>query len=126
QVLGQSPHLPHPHHHTEGHYAPPAAMMAGPGPMVAGPGPGAMHMSAPAPKGPLYGVTPTSKVRFIGPDGMTVGWKIGQDSYAENQLIAPGRYNFPQGATYRLKLSNIPGREGLVLYPTLQIYPSHL
>ena len=49
------------------------------------------------------------------------------ESFAESQISAPGRYNFHQGATYRLKLTNIPGagREGLVLYPTLQVYPSH-
>jgi hypothetical protein len=131
KVLGQSPHLPgHPLGHLHGpgeHYAPPAAMMAGPGPMVAGPGPGVMHMTPAGGDAPgsYYGVTPTSQVRFIGPDGMSVGWLI-PTGYAENQLVAPGRYNFRQGATYRLKLSSIPGREGLVLYPTLQIYPSHL
>jgi len=125
EILGQSSHL---HHHGKGqHYAPPASMMVGPGPMVSGPGPGVMQMSATGgdPAASNYGVTTTSQVRFIGPDGMSIGWKI-NGGYAENQLVAPGRYNFQQGATYRLKLSGIPGRDGLVLYPTLQIYPSHL
>ena len=29
---------------------------------------------------------------------------------AENQLTTPGRYNFVQASTYRLKMSNVPGR----------------
>jgi hypothetical protein len=101
-------------------------MLAGPGPMVAGPGPGVMGM------GPFGGTasgsqsfaTESTQVRFVGPDGMAVGWQVGE-AYADNQIIAPGRYNFPQGATYRLKLAGIPGRDALVLYPTLQLYPSH-
>src|SRR5262249_59758322 len=38
-------------------------------------------------------------------------------------IDAPGRYNFIQAAIYRLKLSNIPGRPGLELYPTLEVVP---
>lgn len=105
------------------YHAPPAAMMARPGPMVDGPGPGVMPMpQLPPQPGPF--ATRTTQVRFVGPAGMQIGWKV-NDKYAENQLVAPGRYNFPQGATYRLKLTNIPDREGTVLYPTLQVYPAH-
>src|SRR5690606_12389443 len=46
-------------------------------------------------------------------------------TFAENQLMAPGRFNFGQAATYRLKLTQIPGREGLVVYPSLHVYPTH-
>lgn len=102
--------------------APPAAMQQHPGPMVDGPGPGVMPMLAPPPARSF--ATETTQVRFVGPSGMQIGWKIG-DGYAENQLIAPGRYNFVQGATYRLKMTNIPGRGPLVLYPSLQVYPAH-
>src|SRR5205814_7354002 len=42
-----------------------------------------------------------------------------------NQIEAPGRYNFVQAAIYRLKLSDIPGRPGLELYPTLEVVPSN-
>ena len=120
-VLGQSSHY---RHHGE-YVAPPASMLAGPGPMVAGPGPGVMQMAGLGGGSPSRQfVSQTSQVRFMGPDGMAVGWQIG-NGYAENQVVAPGRYNFQQGATYRLKLSGIPGRDGLVLYPTLQVYPSH-
>lgn len=127
-------------------YAPPAAMLAHPGPMVGGPGPGVMQINHQVPAGPhgpgpqMMGpppgmipmgppsaaqmVRPTTQVRFLGPEGMHVGWQIGP-SFAENQLMAPGRYNFGQAATYRLKLTHIPGREGLVVYPSLHVYPTH-
>jgi hypothetical protein len=101
--------------------APPAEMLANPGPMVGGPGPGVMGMMAPPPQ---MAVLRTTQVRFLGPEGMSIGWQI-PDGFAENQLTTPDRYNFVQGHTYRLKLSNIPGREGTVLYPTLHIYPAH-
>ncbi len=117
--------------------APPAAMLAGPGPMVAGPGPGVMGYppptlqgaqcrpnGAPMPSGNAagYGRIRTSQLRFLGPIGMVIGWKTG-DGWANNQLTAPARYNFVQGATYRLKLTGL-GREGLTLYPSLQVYPA--
>jgi hypothetical protein len=66
-----------------------------------------------------------TQVQFVDPPGMQIGWQI-REGYAENQLVSGGgRYNFRQGATYRLKLKNIPNREGLTLYPTLQVYPAH-
>lgn len=124
-------------------HAPPAAMLEHPGPMVGGPGPGVMQVAYQAPPAGMMGpsagqpvmapmggmpmphphVHATSQVRFLGPEGMHVGWQI-QGTFAENQMIAPGRYNFGQAATYRLKLSNIPGREGLVVYPSLHVYPT--
>ena len=36
----------------------------------------------------------------------------------------PARYNFNQGYIYRLKLSNIPARAGVSLYPTIEVAPS--
>lgn len=119
--------------------APPAAMMAAPGPMVTGPGPGVlgpitqvshnagMAMPAPGP-GMMMPSAPVStaksQVRFLGPEGMVIGWQIGQ-GFAEAQLVAPGRYNFVQGGTYRLKVNGVPGRDGLEIYPTLTVYPEH-
>jgi hypothetical protein len=110
------------------HHAPPAHMLQHPGPMVGGPGPGVMSLPMPPmmPPGPARGrvfETQKTQIRFIGQKGMTVGWLI-PGGWAENQVFSPGRYNFSQGATYRLKLSKIPGREDLTLYPTLQVYPS--
>lgn len=103
------------------YHAPPAEMMLRPGPMVDGPGPGVIPLMPPPP--PLPAAMTTTQVRFVGPDGMHIGWQI-PGGYAENQLVAPGSYNFLQGAMYRLKVTNVPGREDLALYPTLQVFPS--
>ena len=107
--------------------APPAAMLTRPGPMVAGPGPGVLGYPpgamAAARAAQQQAQPQTTQVRFLGPSGMSVGWQIG-NGFAENQLIAPARYNFVQGATYRLKLTGIPGREGTTLYPSLHVYPT--
>ena len=102
---------------------PPAAMLARPGPMTDGPGPGVLQMAY-AMEAPPPMIAPTSQIRFMGPEGMQIGWQV-PTGYAENQLTAPGRYNFNQGYIYRLKLTAIPGREGPALYPTLQVYPAH-
>jgi len=48
---------------------------------------------------------------------MTVVWDIGAPGLFDSQpLVCPGRYNFPQSAIYRLKMSNIPARPGVELY----------
>ena len=102
--------------------APPAAQMLHPGPGVDGPGPGVMPMMAPPPVRPF--AAKSTQILFAGPAGMHIGWKI-NGGFAEDQLMAGGRYNFRQGANYRLKLTQSPQRNGIVLYPTLQVYPSH-
>ena len=102
--------------------APPAAMMARPGPMVDLPHP-AIFASMGQAQARAFQASST-QVRFVGPIGMKIGWKIGP-GYAENQLVSPARWEFQQGATFRLKLTSVTGREGLTLYPTLQIYPGH-
>ncbi|WP_310821184.1 hypothetical protein [Stratiformator vulcanicus] len=114
--------------------APPAEQLLRPGPMVDGPGPGVLpFMAQPGiqqagfnmpggPGGPPVAMK-TTQVRFVGPTGMHVGWQV-PGGFAENQLVTPARYNFPQNATYRLKLSNVARRPGLVLYPTLEVYPA--
>jgi len=122
------------------YHAPPAAMMARPGPMVDGPGPGVLQTGFMASSGAIcpvgmngqpYAAMPqpfagqTTQIRFVGPEAMQIGWQIGANHYAENQLVTPGRFNFNQGYIYRLKLTSIPGREGPPLYPTLQVYPVH-
>ncbi|MEN6452227.1 MAG: hypothetical protein ABFC96_17185 [Thermoguttaceae bacterium] len=66
----------------------------------------------------------SSQVAFVGPDGMTVVWDVSAPGMFDSEaLVAPARYNFPQAAIYRLKLSNIPGRPGIELYPTLEVGP---
>lgn len=108
------------------YHAPPAAMLAHPGPMVDGPGPGVLQVMHQEYQ-PAMAATPTgatTQVKFLGPEGMHIGWQA-NGGYADNQLQSPSRYNFPQAFSYRLKLTNIPGRDALVLYPTLQVYPTH-
>ncbi len=98
---------------------PPAEMLMEPGPGVGGPGPGIMATAELA--SPFVR---TSQVAFVSPDGMAVGWDVGSPgSFDSEPLIVPGRYNFPQGNIYRIKLTNIPGRPGVELYPTLEIGP---
>jgi hypothetical protein len=59
---------------------------------------------------------------------MRIGWQsaggAGDRIYLPAQLTVPARYNFVQGYIYRLKLTEIPGHPGLVLYPTLEVAPS--
>ena len=109
-------------HAGRNYVAPPASMMLRPGPMVDGPGPGVLNALGGPPARQF--MTSRTQVRFVGPEGMAVGWQI-PNGYAEHQIFAPGVYDFAQGAMYRLKLTDIPGREGVVVYPTLQVYPSH-
>ena len=125
---------------------PPAAMLQHPGPGVDGPGPGviaaASYEAALAasyaeseggggPDGSGGGgmvaggmMAPTSQVGFIGPDGMQVRWDVSMaGGFDSTPLVTPGRYDFPQGAIYRLKITDIPGREGVELYPSLEVAP---
>lgn len=80
-----------------------------------------------SPVGPLFPAQRT-QVQFAKPGGMKVYWYTqgadGKPSYSETPLETPGRYNFAQGAIYRLKLTRIPGRPALELYPTLEVVPT--
>ncbi|MEX2170611.1 MAG: hypothetical protein WD851_14950 [Pirellulales bacterium] len=70
------------------------------------------------------GVAPTSQVAFVGEEGLQIAWDIGgYGMFDASPLVVPGRQDFYQAAIYRLKLSNIPGRAGIELYPTLEIAP---
>src|ERR1700722_16258337 len=88
----------------------PAAVAAVPGPAL----PGGF---------PMMGTARTS-IRFIGQDSMRVAWFAPQPDGRpgfRDQLETPGRYNFLQGGIYRLRLSNIPRRGSLFLYPTIEV-----
>ena len=99
---------------------PPANMLMEPGPGVGGPGPGVMLGQLPMPV--PYKI---SQVAFSGPDGMQVFHdSTGQGLFESDPLIVPARENFPQGAIYRLKLTNVPGRSGEEYYPTLEVGPT--
>ncbi|TWT99662.1 hypothetical protein Pla108_06050 [Botrimarina colliarenosi] len=67
---------------------------------------------------------PTSQVQFVGEDGLTIAWDVASPGMFDSApLFVPDRQDFPQGAIYRLKVSNIPGRAGVTLYPTLEVAP---
>ncbi len=113
-----------------GHYLPPAQMLMEPGPGVGGPGPGVLNrgsrMGTPnggAAYGPFGAVTSSSvQVLFDRPELMQVSWDVsGIGRYDSSPLIVPGRQNFAQGGIFRLKVTNIEGRPGMELYPTLEI-----
>src|SRR4029079_5053230 len=76
---------------------------------------------------PPFGVF-RSEIRFVGPAGMKISWYApradGRVGFASQYLEAPARYNFLQASIYRLKLSDIPHRPGVELYPTLEVVPS--
>ncbi|MEM6691582.1 MAG: hypothetical protein AAF664_19290 [Planctomycetota bacterium] len=56
------------------------------------------------------------------PDGMEVRYDAsGGGMFDSEPLIVPARQNFPQGGLYRLKITNIFTREGVELYPTLEL-----
>lgn len=118
------------------HNAPPAQQLLELGPGVGGPGPGvlmpmampaAAHMQVPG-QMPFPGVAPavaTVQVQFSQPDGMQVRWDVGGIGlFDSDPMIVPGRHNFAQGGIYRLKLTKIPGRLGVELYPTLEVGPT--
>jgi len=99
---------------------PPSDMLAHPGPGVDGPGPGVLSYQPAVPP-----VAAASQIYFVGPEGLTVQWDVtAPGRFDSEQLVAPARYNFPQGALYRLKLANIPGRPGVELFPTLEVGPA--
>ena len=86
--------------------------------------------------GAITGPTPSrfptrrTEVRFLGSEGMKVSWcaptPTGGMAFATNSVTVPGRYNFLQGAVYRLKLSEIRNLPGVELFPTLEVVPSNV
>ncbi|MEM9351887.1 MAG: hypothetical protein AAGA92_02650 [Planctomycetota bacterium] len=131
---------------------PPAQRIMEPGPGVGGPGPGVIGPGAmgggvvPAsammggmgmpgmgmpPVGPgcppgagMGGPGSTSQIAFLGVEGGQVAWDVsGRSLFDSAPLVMPGRQNFPQGSIYRLKLTSIPDRPGVELYPTIEVAP---
>lgn len=114
---------------------PPAERLFAPGPGVAGPGPGVLTPNPPSgiatfPPGGMGGICAagspnTVQILFNRPEAMQVRYDVGGvGSFDSDPLILPGRKNFPEGGIYRLKITSIPGREGVELYPTLEIGPT--
>lgn len=130
---------------TGGYNAPPAERLMHPGPGVGGPGPGVMMMPSPSIQPVSYeegGMVDASggsvmagdgsclaggtnvQVLFADPNTMQVHWDVsGSGTFDSVPLVTPARQNFSQGGIYRLKLTHIPGREGIELYPTLELGP---
>jgi hypothetical protein len=103
-----------------GHKLPSQQMMMHPGPGVDGPGPGVMLLGNEPPPAPAM----DSQIAFVGPEGAMVAWSaFAAGQFDSEPLVAPARSNFPQGALYRLKLTNLPGRPGVELYPTIEVAP---
>jgi hypothetical protein len=124
-----------------GMMAPPGGGMPPMGPMMGAPGTGPLAMGTPPVPGAVAavgaitgpGVSPfpaqRNEVYFTGPLDMKVSWYTGLGNgnagYSANAIDVPGRYNFLQGAIYRLKLTNIPNRPDMELYPTLEVWPQN-
>ncbi|MCH2124697.1 MAG: hypothetical protein MK165_07890 [Pirellulaceae bacterium] len=110
----------------QSHNLPPAERLFGPGPGVSGPGPGVLAPQLPSlPPQAMPASQQTVQLLFSDThqmEGMQVFWDVsGTATFDSEPLIIPGRQNFPQGGIFRLKLTNIPGREGLELYPTIEV-----
>ncbi len=77
---------------------------------------------------PRAGACKRTEVRFVSPEGMKVSWYApspdGRSGFTPTVIEAPGRYNFMQGAIYRLKISVLRNNVPLDLYPTLEVVPS--
>ena len=112
-----------------GHNLPPAQMLMEPGPGVGGPGPGVLNRSMR--NGPMqnashgtFGAATTQNVQvlFDQPKMMNITWDVSAvGMYDSTPLVVPGRQNFAQGGIFRLKVTEIEGRPGMELYPTLEI-----
>ncbi len=110
------------------HNLPPAHRLLEPGPGVGGPGPGVLSAARnPGPAANGYGAFGASigqnvQVLFDKPQLMNVSWDVsGVGRYDSIPLVVPGRQNFAQGGIFRLKITNIEGRPGVELYPTLEL-----
>jgi cytochrome c-type biogenesis protein CcmH/NrfG len=74
-----------------------------------------------------------TQIFFSGPAGAKLSWldhpeatdTDGKQAKKPKALKIPGREDFARGKTYRLKLSEIPGRAGLNLYPSLELPPGN-
>jgi len=94
--------------------------VVGPGPGVLAPGEAGFGVNARAGGGMRQ--MPTSQLRFVGPEEMTVHWDVFMPgSFDSEGKLCPFSQNFLQGAIYRLRLTNIPARPEKVYYPTIEV-----
>ncbi|MFL5241861.1 MAG: hypothetical protein ACJ8FY_07115 [Gemmataceae bacterium] len=70
-----------------------------------------------------------TEIRFVDQKGMKVSWFTaspdGKAGFSANTLDVPGKYNFVQGAVYRLKLTDVPLYPGVPYFPTLEVVPAN-
>ena len=121
---------------------PPASRLAEPGPGVGGPGPGVLSaeemMAGPSGAATLAAlancesdlsvsgcgpaVPPNIQVMVSKPEGMQVNFDVsGSGTFDSAPIVSPGRLNFDQPGLFRMKLTRIPGHEGVELYPTVEV-----
>lgn len=121
------------------HNLPPAERLLEPGPGVAGPGPGVLAPPPVQPVGGYGGIggvpcgpggiagAQSTSIQLLFSDanqmeGMQIRWDVGAlGTFDSEPLVIPGRQNFGENGLYQLKLTNIPGRVGLELYPTIEL-----
>ena len=91
--------------------------------MVGGPGPGVLlPETIPVPGYGAGAMVPTVQILFNQPTSMRILYDVvGDGTFTSDPLIVPGRLEFAQGGIFRLKLTDIQGREGIELYPTLEV-----
>lgn len=108
--------------------APPMGGMGGdPGCYTSG---GRVNSFGHLPNGPDAGLSAQrTQVKFSGPINAKVGWYVqgpdGKPVLSPGQITMPGRFNFSQAAIYSLKISDLQGRPGVELYPTIEVVPSN-
>jgi hypothetical protein len=86
------------------------------------------HGGAGAQESPRRFSNMRTQVAFVSPVGMKIGWESSMGGAAPRnfmpaQLTVPGRYNFDQGAIFRLKVTDVAGHPGVPFYPTLEVAP---
>lgn len=79
-------------------------------------------------RGAIGVINGRSSIKFTGPAGMKITWQLPTGGFnpESSGLTAPKEYNFLQGQTYRLRLTQIlPNFPGRAFYPTLEVAPSN-
>jgi hypothetical protein len=99
-------------------------MPVAPNPVIPSPALGNISASAATPnRSPQISL---SQIDFNGPESLIIYYdaKV-PGAFDSEPLVCPATLEVAQGNVYRLKLSNIPGRPGRELYPTLEVAPTN-
>lgn len=91
-------------------------------PGVNGPGPGVIPARGGAAGMEAGMPAPSAQLAFQGLEGMMISWDIGAiGAFDSEPRVTPFAQNFEMGKIYRLRISNLPNREGKTYYPTVKI-----